>query len=340
MFESILKAGDASVERFIFGSWQQFNTASGPWLTSLLVIFVALVGYLLWIGRIEISLSELFPRFFKMIFIFVLVTRVDLLDRLVYRTVTDVPGAVATTMVQSVGQTSGDINASVDDVYARGMRSGLLLAQKGGLTNFTAYLFAGWIWLVTTLGILPVVFALLLAKLAVGVLLGFAPFALVLYLFDATRSLFQGYLRQLLGFALIPVMIYSLLALVLSLVNLVSEPLMTAATNDAIKLTFIAPYSLVMLAVGLLATQVVSWSGGIAGALALSAAGAFSRPSTAFSGGLQLVQSGLRAAAGASAQSRVVRAAVKTAAFAGGVLRQGTGVRPPRLIDPFFRGRQ
>jgi type IV secretion system protein VirB6 len=339
MFESILNAGDASVERFIFGSWEQFNAISGPWLTSLLVIFVALVGYLVWMGRIEMGLSELFPRLFKMIFIFVLVTRVDLLDRIVYRAVTDVPGSVATMMVRSVGENSTNINTSVDRVYENGMKSGLRLAQTGGLTNLTAYLFAGWIWLVATLGILPIVFGLLLAKLAVGVLLGFAPFAIVLYLFDATRSLFLGYLRQLLGFALIPVMIYSLLALVLNLINLVSEPLMTAATNDVMKLTFIAPYSLVMLAVGLLATQVVRWSSGIAGALTLSAAGALSRPSAVLSGGLQWVQSGLRAAAGADGQTPVRRTAVKTAAFASGALRQGAGVRPPRAIDPFFRRR-
>lgn len=258
MFESILKAGDASIENFIFGSWQHFNDVSGPWLTSLLVIFVAMVGYLLWIGRIEMSLSELAPRLFKLVLVFVLVTRVDLLDRIVYRTVTDLPASVATMLVRSVDQTSEDINASVDDVYARGMQSGLSLAQKGGLTNITAYLFAGWIWLVTTLGILPVVFGLLLSKLAVGVLLGAAPFAIVLYLFSATRGLFQGYLRQLLGFALIPVMIYSLLALAMGLVNMVSKPLLDAARNDAVNLTFIAPYSLVMLALGLLATQVIS----------------------------------------------------------------------------------
>jgi type IV secretion system protein VirB6 len=171
----------------------------------------------------------------------------------------------------------------------------------------------------------------------VGVLLGFAPFAIVLYLFSATKSLFEGYLRQLLGFALIPVMIYSLLALVLNLVSLVSGPLMTAATNDAIKLTFIAPYSLVMVAVGLLATQVVSWSGAIAGALSLSVAGAISRPAGAISGGAQLLQAGVRAVAGANADPRFGRTNSKAAAFAGGVLRHGIGARPPRAVDPGFR---
>jgi type IV secretion system protein VirB6 len=337
MFESILKAGDASVEGFIFKSWEQFNVASGVWLTSLLVIFVALVGYLLWIGRIEMSISDLMPRLFRLVFVFVVVTNVDVLDRFVYRTVTDVPGAVATMMVQSVAQTSGGINRSVDVVYENGMQSGLRLAQKGGLTNWTAYLFAGWIWLVTTLGILPMVFALLLSKLAVGVLLGFAPFAIVLKLFSATKGLFEGYLRQLLGFALIPVMIYSLLALVLNLVNLVSEPLLASATNDVVSLTFIAPYSIVMLAVGLLATQVVSWSGAIAGALSLSVAGAVSRPAAAVSSGAQAAQAGMRAVAGASADEQPGRPRSKVATFAGGVLRHGIGARPPRAVDPGFR---
>src|SRR5262245_60690915 len=143
MFESILRAGDTSVESFIFGSWEQFNAASGPWLTSLLVIFVATVGYLLWIGRIEMGMSELLPRFFKIVVIFVLVTRVEVLDRFVYRLVTNVPGSVATLMVNSTGESSSNINESVDRVFENGMKAGLQLAQKGGLTNLTAYLFAG-----------------------------------------------------------------------------------------------------------------------------------------------------------------------------------------------------
>ena len=152
MFESILRAGDASVEQFIFGSWEQFLGASTPWLTALMAIFVAGAGYLLWSGRIEMTLSELGPRLAKLVVVFVLVTHVDVLDRLLYRTVTEIPASIATMMVNSVSSTDGDINASVDQIYAAGMSSGLELARKGGLTNLTAYLFAGWIWLVATLG--------------------------------------------------------------------------------------------------------------------------------------------------------------------------------------------
>ena len=57
MFESILRAGDASVEQFIFGSWEQFLGASTPWLTALMAIFVAGAGYLLWSPNFDHSIT-------------------------------------------------------------------------------------------------------------------------------------------------------------------------------------------------------------------------------------------------------------------------------------------
>ena len=97
----------------------------------------------------------------------------------------------------------------------------------------------------------------------------------------------------------------------------------------------VCPYVLVMLVVGLLATQVISWSSGIAGALALSATGVFAKPAQAVTSTLQLAQAGGRAASASDARTRTGRAA----AFASGALRQGLGVRPARQGDAVTRGK-
>jgi len=160
----------------------------------------------------------------------------------------------------------------------------------------------------------------------VGVLLGLAPLAGLLYLFPATRSLFEGYLRQLLGFALIPTMVYALLGLVLSMVDTVSTAVVTDSETSLPGMATVCPYILVMLVVGLLSTQVLSWSSGIAGALSLSLAGALSKPAAAVVGGLQIVQAGGRAASAAQGRSSGGR----VAAFASGAFRHGLKLRPAR----------
>jgi type IV secretion system protein VirB6 len=333
MFEFLLGSADVAVERFVFSVWQEFAKTAVPLVTALLVISVALFGYLIWQGRVEIGRSDLVTRASQLSIIFIFVTQVDVLDRFVYRTATDVPGAVASKMVVATGVSDTTINQSLDAVFVNGIQTGGRILEESSVYDLGTVLFGFILIGVTMIALIPVGLVLVLSKLAVGVLLGLAPFALLLYLFPATRGLFEGYLRQLLGFALIPVMIYALLGLLLSLVRDVSTAVVQDSLDGVPGLAVVGPYIVVMVLVGLLSTQVLTWSSGIAGALSLSAQGLFSRPASVGVRSLEAVQAGRRAAASVPGQSGAGRAA----AFAGGALRQGLGLRPPRTADPFFR---
>ena len=336
MFQFILGSADSAVEQFVFSTWAGVIASSVQLVTALMVIFVALMGYLLWLGRIELSRSELGVRVLQLVVVFVVATHVDVLDRFFYRILTDVPGAVATSMVQATGKTSGDINQSLDEIFMNGVLIGGRILDQATITDVGTVLLGYLMLAVVLIALIPVAFVLLLSKLAVGVLLGLAPFAVLLYLLPATRNLFEGYLRQLLGFALIPTMIYALLGLVLSMIGTVSDAVLRDGAESLPGMATVCPYVLVMLVVGLLATQVISWSSGIAGALSLSAAGALSRPAQAVTSTLSLAQAGGRAASASEARTRTGRAA----AYASGVLRQGLGLRPARQSDALYRGKR
>jgi len=295
MFEFILMSADRSVEQFIFSTWTSLIASSLPWLTSLLIIFVAIVGYLLWMGRIELSRSELLTRLLQMTVIFVFVTHIDVLDRFVYRVATDVPGAIASSMVAATGLASGSVNQTLDEIFVNGVKIGGRVLDQAGVTDFGTVLLGFLIIAVVLIALIPVAFVLMLSKLAVGVLLGLAPFVLPLYLFTATRGLFEGYVRQLLGFALIPTMIYALLGLVLGMVNTVSAALVNESSTGVPAISTVAPYVLVLLVVGFLSLQVVSWSSGIAGSLALSTQGALASALSAANPALRRVKAALRA---------------------------------------------
>ena len=49
-------------------------------------------------------------------------------------------------------------------------------------------------------------FLLILSKLAIALLLAVAPLILLLLIFDNTRGFFEGWLRQLANYALIPLL--------------------------------------------------------------------------------------------------------------------------------------
>jgi type IV secretion system protein VirB6 len=334
MFQFILVSTDAAVERFVFGTWQRFIDQSAGLISALLIVFVALAGYLIWVGRLEISRSALMARAFQIALVFVFVTRLDVLDRFFYRMATDVPGAVANAMVASTGENRGGIQESLDRVFVDGLRSGGRILEEASVYDLGTVIFGFLLIGVTLTALIPVALVLMLSKLAVGVLLGLAPFATLLYLFPSTRGLFEGYIRQVLSFALIPVLIYALLGLVLGMVRDVSDAVVQDSLEGVPGLAVIGPYIVVMVLVGLLSTQVLTWSSGIAGALSLSAQGLFSRPASVGRGSLEALQAGRRAVAAARQETRLGRAA----AFTSGALRQGLGLRPPRGADPLFRG--
>ncbi len=277
MLESILDATDAAVGTFVFDAWNAFNAVANDWITAMMILFVTVMGYLILIGRLNLALSDLFPRVFKLGFIYVLITNVGLLITLVFRLFTDVPESVATALLVTAGGDSDGINASVGLIYDRGLQSAALLWNNGGLTNVGPILLAGVVWLVTLLTVGYVTFLLMLAKLAVAVLLALAPFFIVLYLFDATRPIFEGWVRQTLSFALIPVFTYSMLLLIISILDTASAPLINAATAGTASLTQIAPFALVMAAAFLLSQQIMGWAAGVAGGFSLSSFSAYGR---------------------------------------------------------------
>ena len=86
----------------------------------------------------------------------------------------------------------------------------------------------------------------------------------------SARGLFEGWLRQLLTFSLVPVFVYSLIALNFNILTRANAQLVAATTADQITLTQIIPFVLVGVANLLLLTQVLTWAGGVGGGVALA----------------------------------------------------------------------
>ena len=274
MFESLLDATDTAIGAFIFDAWNNFIVAGRPWVLLMSVLFVVITGYLMLTGRLNLSLSELFPRIVKWLAVIAIVLNFDAMIVLLFNLFTNVPEAVATSLANIGGETEGSINGSVGLVWSQGMEAAQNIFAEAGLTTWSPIIFGILVLIVTLLAVVYITFLLMLAKLAVAVLLGLAPFFIVLYIFDATRPVFEGWLRQLISFALIPVFLYGLLALLISMMNTMSDQMLAATAAGVWGITHVGPYALVMVVAVLLATQVMGWAAGVGGGFSLSSLGA------------------------------------------------------------------
>ena len=126
MFASLLDETDAAIGAFIFDAWTRFIADGRDWVLIMSVLFVVITGYLILVGRLNISLSELFPRLVKWLAVIAIILNFDAMIILIFNLFTNVPEAVATQLADVGGEDSGGINASVGLVWERGLTA----AQK------------------------------------------------------------------------------------------------------------------------------------------------------------------------------------------------------------------
>jgi len=293
MFESLLAATDTAIGAFIFDVWAQFIAIAGDWITAMMILYVVVTGYLMLVGRFNHTFGDWFTRVMKLAAVFILVTNVDLLTRLLFELFTNVPEAVASQLAGVAGENEGGINVSIGIVWEQGLGAARNILQEASLTSWSPVIFALIILVVTILAVVYITFLVMLAKLAIAVLLGVAPFFILLYLFEATKNIFEGWLRQLITFALIPIFLYGLLALVMEIVETMSDQMVEATANEAWGITHVGPYALVMLVSLLLTTQVMGWAAGVAGGFSLSTVNAFRNSSIAAGAGTAVAIRGI-----------------------------------------------
>ena len=293
MFESLLDATDAAIGAFIFDAWGNFIAIAGDWVTAMMILYVVVTGYMMLIGRFGSTFSDWFVRVLKLSIVFIFVTNVDLLARVLLELFTNVPEAVASEIVGVASRDEGGINASIGLVWQQGLTATQNIFQEASLTSWSPVLFALLILVVTILAVVYITFLVMLSKLAIAVLLGVGPFFILLYLFESTKSIFEGWVRQLLSFALIPVFLYGLLALVISIVQVMSNQMLEATQSQTWGITHVGPYALVMLVTLLLTTQVMGWASGVAGGFSLSTVNAFRNSTIATGAGAALAYRGL-----------------------------------------------
>ena len=132
MYEFLLTSTDNMISVYVFGTWNTFNAVANPWISTMMMLYVVIMGYLVWLGRINISFADLMPRVFKLVAIYVLVTNIGLLTFFVYSTFVEVPASVISALYASTGENTGSINANMSDIYDHGIEAAQNISKKAG----------------------------------------------------------------------------------------------------------------------------------------------------------------------------------------------------------------
>src|SRR4051812_33846627 len=206
-------ANDATAVSFgrLFGAHGSFQTA----LTIILTLYIALLAFNLLTGRSALRVSVLTPRMMTLGLVLTFATSWIAYQSVVWNLATGAPDEIASVLVGTNGsattifaqQLDGFFNAITEAAGAAQPNPAAVpanpaaIAAASGLTSSSNILSIGaLIMLLGTVGVLVV------CRLALAALLIIGPVFIVLALFDGTRGLFEGWLKSVAMFAVVPLL--------------------------------------------------------------------------------------------------------------------------------------
>lgn len=206
-----------------YGALAQTDSPMAALLTGLLTLYIGFIGYRLLIGRTPLRVGDLTLSALKIGAVLALATSWPTYQQLVFDTLFRGPEQLASGMLDAVQPSGsllrGDPFAGLQTAYDELQASAAYFTQRavgtssplqgGNAGAALALNTSAMLMLLTSLG------AVLAAKIVLGLLLGLGPLFIAMLLFDATRGVFEGWLRASLAFALAPLM--AILGLVVQL---------------------------------------------------------------------------------------------------------------------------
>lgn len=295
---------DSIIFGFVQGSFGSLTGAVHALWRLMFTVFIAVYGYKIMVSG-RFSAPDLVTHCLKIIVLLVLATSWDTFFLFIYRMVTDMPSDIAGQMIHAAADSLGaksqadsttTANTALSEFYMRAMEVSGKLLEGAGMARWWPYLYAFAIW-VGAIGFTGyATMLILLSKIAVALILSVGPIFILLLIFTNTKSLFEGWLKTLLNYALIPVFVYALLALLLAIAE---APLQYMEKNSGIYdelVTVVGPFFLTMFVSILLLAQIMNIASSITSGVSLSTMGAGLWTS-------QKAGSGIMSGAGAAAWS-------------------------------------
>ena len=233
----------------LFGAHGSFQTA----LTIILTLYVALLAFNLLTGRSALRISVLTPRMMTLGLVLTFATSWIAYQSVVWNLATGAPDEIASVLVGSNGSATVLFAQQLDGLFsaiteAVSNINPAAAAATPGLASPTNILsLAALILLLGTVGVLVV------CRLALAALLIIGPVFIVLALFEGTRGLFEGWLKSVAMFALVP-----LLTVVMGSGMLVAiAPMVAGLGQDGAQITLRTAVSILVAAIIYLSLMLV-----------------------------------------------------------------------------------
>lgn len=276
--ELLLNDIDNTLVGFVNSVFIQLSPGVHALWRMLMILFIVIYGYRVMISG-NFEARELFTKMLKLVIVLVIATEWAAFSIVVYELTTQFPAEVGAEILNSQSDSPENINDGLTAFFDHGFVVAGKFFDNAGWSNKLYPVYGFLTAVFTILFGAYATFLILLAKLAVAILLAVGPIFIILLVFSEMRELFMGWLRTLLNYALIPLFVYALLALINTIIVDRLIKLDEALKIEQGVTEAFAAFCLVTAAGFLLTTQIMSIVSGITGGYSLGTLGSVARNS-------------------------------------------------------------
>lgn len=275
LYESIFANVDSALNSYIVDTVGNIINFATPLFTSMLIVWIALWGYLMMVGRVQEPLQEGVFRIIRIGGIITLGLTVGTYMSVVVNFLQQGPEHIAAV----VSGTSGSAAETLDALFLKIFTIAKAAWVNAGLWNgnLGCYFIAGFILVIGGGLTLFVAFLTLLSKIMTTILLGVGPLFIIMLLFPVTRRFFESWLGLIANYGILLVLSTSIGNLMISLAGLFIDKM--APTESVLaNLANLGPavvLDLVFALCILVVSQIPSTAAALGGGIALSTRGAF-----------------------------------------------------------------
>lgn len=246
----------------------------------LLTLYVIFWGFGLWFGTARGGPLEAAFRLFRVFLIYTMATSWSDFQVFAYGFFNDTPSAIGNAMLGALANANNtglgvnltSVNAvqtALTNVWNSTLNLASAFTQNAGYLSAGPYVFAGIMVVAVALLIAYAVFVITLAKLFMWLLLALGPIFIILLLFGFTSQFFSGWIRTIVLYFIVQVLIYAFLAFFLALSQQYFDAASGVATNQTATFGNVGPIIVVALIGFFLLMQIPTVAANIVGGFAL-----------------------------------------------------------------------
>ncbi|PZQ45462.1 MAG: hypothetical protein DI551_07285 [Micavibrio aeruginosavorus] len=278
--EQLILNVDNIISGFVEGSFGSLTGVVRTLWHLMFIVFIAIYGYKVMISN-RFSAPDIVWHCVRIVVLLIVATQWDAFLLFFYDITTKLPSDIAGQMMQAAAKNMGAVstnpentaNSALHEFFDRGNTVTSKILEGAGWDNLGQYTYALAVWS-GTIGVAGyAVMLIILSKLAVAILLAVGPLFILLLIFANTKSLFEGWLRTLLNYAVIPIFVYTLLSLILTILETSLVALEKDSEEKLNLISSVGPFLLTSFVSILLLAQILNMAASVTGGVSLSTMG-------------------------------------------------------------------